>query len=207
MDHRQRRRSTPLRIRRWRSAAVGAALIVATGSVVAVTATGALTPRSSRNVVITTRSNSTYGSILVSGTTLYTLKANSTSCGATCLKYWPPVVIARGATAVAGHGVNATELGSVALKSGARQVTYAGRALFRFSLDKGPGQVKGEVTDTWGKWSVVVVRPHTSGSGGTPTTTPSTTTVPKGTTTTEPKATTTTQPSSGGGGGGGGVAF
>ena len=63
-------------------------------------------------------------------------------------------------------------VGTVAGTGGARQVTYGGKPLYYFFLDTGPGQVKGNITDKWGKWSVVVtVKPaHASsgsGSGGT----------------------------------------
>jgi hypothetical protein len=52
-------------------------------------------------------------------------------------------------------------------------VTYGGKPLYWFFKDTRPGQVGGNITDKWGKWSVVVtVRPAhgSSGSGGTPTT-------------------------------------
>jgi hypothetical protein len=43
------------------------------------------------------------------------------------------------------------------------QVTYAGKALYWYSGDTAPGQVKGNLTDTWGKWSdVVLVKASTS---------------------------------------------
>jgi hypothetical protein len=35
-------------------------------------------------------------------------------------------------------------------------VTYAGKALYRFSEDKGPGQFNGNLKDKWGIWAVVV---------------------------------------------------
>ena len=52
-------------------------------------------------------------------------------------------------------------------------MTYAGKPLYWFFGDTAPGQVHGNITDKWGKWSVVVTaKPGhaSSGSGGTPTT-------------------------------------
>lgn len=164
-----------------------------------------------KNVVITSVKSTKFGTILTDGTTLYTLKPNSTSCTATCHKYWIPVDLPKGDTkAVAGSGVSAVKLGTVKVKGG-RQVTYGAKALYWFFEDKSAGQVKGNVTDTWGKWAdVVLAKPAskpattTTTTKATTTTTPAapspTTTVPTPTTTRP--TTTTTAP-----GGGGGVGF
>jgi predicted lipoprotein with Yx(FWY)xxD motif len=124
--------------------------------------------------VVSTTKTSKYGTILVSGKTVYTLKASSVACGSGCLKVWPEVLLPKGVTtATAGSGVNAASLGTVAGTGGALQVTYGGKPLYWFFKDTRPGQVGGNITDKWGKWSVVVtVRPAhgSSGSGGTPTT-------------------------------------
>ena len=158
---------------RWTGAVV--ALVGLSLSVVSASPAGA-----AKAVVVSTSKNPTFGTILVSGKTLYTLKPSQTSCTSQCLKIWPALVLPAGVTkAQAGPGVNAAKLGTV--KRGARlQVTYAGRALYWFYKDRSAGQVTGNVSDTWGKWSVVVITPP---SGG-------------GTTTTAP-----------GGGGGGGAGF
>jgi hypothetical protein len=51
--------------------------------------------------------------------------------------------------------------------TGGLQVTYGGKALYWFFKDTALGQVKGNVTDTWGTWvDVVLVKP-----AGKPTTT------------------------------------
>jgi predicted lipoprotein with Yx(FWY)xxD motif len=164
-----------------------------------------------KNVVISALKSAKFGTVLTDGTTLYTLKSNAMSCTSTCHKYWIPVVLPKGDTkAVAGTGVSAAKLGTVKVKGG-RQVTYEGKALFWFFEDKSAGQVKGNVTDTWGKWADVVLAKPASGPAtttttvkATTTTTPaapsSTTTVPTPTTTRP--TTTTTAP-----GGGGGVGF
>ena len=150
---------------------------------------GALTSHAAKNLVISTMKSSKFGTILVSGKTVYTLKPSATACTATCLKYWPEVVLPRGvARATAGPGVPASKLGVITRAGGVRQVTYAGKPLYWFSMDTAPGQVKGVVTDTWGAWSVVVTKAPASGTGATTTTSPS-------------KSTTTTS------GSGGGVGF
>ena len=144
-------------------------LVAAAGPVVASSASVAHTKSS---VVVSTMKTSTYGTILVSGTTVYTLKASNVACTAKCLKIWPEVLLPKGATrAVAGHGVAGSKLGTVKRAGGRLQVTYAGSALYWFAKDTTSGQVKGNVTDTWGKWSVVVT---VKASGGTPTTTTTT---------------------------------
>jgi len=138
------------------------------------TAAGATTKAAAKTVIVSTSKSAKFGTVLVSGKTLYTLKPSKTACTATCLKVWPALVLPKGATkASAGTGVSASKLGTVTLSSGVRQVTYQGKALYWFSGDTGAGQVNGNVTDEWGKWSAVVtVKPakssssSTSGSGG-----------------------------------------
>jgi len=115
--------------------------------------------------VISTSQNSQFGTILVSGTALYTLKASKTPCTGQCLKIWPEVLLPKGATkAKAGAGVSVAKLGTVKRAHGALQVTYAGKPLYRFSEDT-TGQVNGNISDAWGKWSVIVTKSATSSSG------------------------------------------
>jgi predicted lipoprotein with Yx(FWY)xxD motif len=121
------------------------------------------------NVVVSTTKNAKMGTILVSGKTLYTVKPSKTACTAACLKIWPALVLPAGVTkAKAGSGVNASKLGTVK-RNGVVQVTYGGKPLYYFFLDTAPGQVKGNITDTWGKWSAVVTKKAagTSSSSGT----------------------------------------
>jgi len=118
-------------------------------------------------VVISTSKNSQFGTILVSGTPLYTLKASTTPCAAQCVKIWPEVLLPKGVTkAKAGSGVNAAKLGTVKRAHGSLQVTYAGKPLYWFSGDTAGGQVNGNITDTWGKWSVFVTAKSTQSSSG-----------------------------------------
>jgi predicted lipoprotein with Yx(FWY)xxD motif len=172
-----------------RIAAVVLAAITLSGPLVAPLTSGAASSHTAKSLVISTIKTSKYGTILVSGTTVYTLTSNGTACTATCLKYWPEVLLAKGAKkATAGSGVSAAKLGTIKRAGGELQVTYGGKPLYWFFKDKAPGQVNGNLTDTWGKWSVVVtVKPSSGGS--------TITTSPGG------GSTTTTSP------GGGGVGF
>jgi predicted lipoprotein with Yx(FWY)xxD motif len=118
--------------------------------------------------VISTAKNAKLGTILVSGNTVYTLKASKTACSADCLKAWLPVLLPPSVTtAMADTGVDASKLGTVAAAGGALQVTYSGKALYWYAKDTAPGQVHGNVTNKWGKWSTVVTAKSSSGSGKT----------------------------------------
>jgi predicted lipoprotein with Yx(FWY)xxD motif len=122
-------------------------------------------------VVVSTAKSAKFGTILVSGTTLYTLKPSKTACTATCLKVWPPLVLPKGQTkATAGSGVSASKLGTVTRSGGTRQVTYNGKALYWFSGDSGAGKVNGNLTDEWGKWTDVVTKKGSSSGSSTATT-------------------------------------
>jgi predicted lipoprotein with Yx(FWY)xxD motif len=148
-----------------------------------------------KRIEISTFKSAKFGTVLSDGRTLYTLKPSATACTSACHKIWIEVLLPKGVTrATAGAGVSGAELGTIKV-AGGLQVTYGGKALFWFFEDKTAGQVKGNVTDTWGKWSAVVVK-----RSGKPTTT--TTQPTKTTTTTLPATTTTTSP-----GGGGGIGF
>src|SRR5271166_5024842 len=73
------------------AAALGAGGLAA--SLIAVGTAGAAT-----SVVVSTTKNSHYGTILVSGKTVYTLKPSKTACGTGCLKIWPQLLLPTGAT-------------------------------------------------------------------------------------------------------------
>ena len=129
---------------------------------------------SAKTVVLSAQSTSSFGTILVSGDTLYALTPSHTACTAACLQFWPALTLPKGAkSATAGKGVSAAKIGAVNRAGGLPQVTYAGKALYYFSGDTKPGQVKGNVTDTWGKWYPVVLSTKGTGSGGATTTTTS----------------------------------
>ncbi len=152
---------------RWLAVAalgVGAASTLTLAPVAAHGATSHATAR----LVIRAEKNATLGTILVSGRPVYTLKPSSAPCTSVCLKIWPALLLAQGATrAVAGPGVNVAKLGSIKRAGGLRQVTYAGKPLYWFVGDSPGVTVHGDVTDTWGAWhSVVIKKP----SGATSTT-------------------------------------
>jgi predicted lipoprotein with Yx(FWY)xxD motif len=70
-------------------------------------------------------------------------------CAADCLEFWIPLEAPAGGPS-AGDGVDG-ELGTVERPDGARQVTYDGKPLYRFSEDGEPGQVTGDgLSDEFG---------------------------------------------------------
>ena len=73
-------------------ALAGALLITGVGVVGA-------SSHSAKAVVLSTQQSSTYGTILVSGDTLYSLLPSKTACAATCLKYWPELTLPKGVNA------------------------------------------------------------------------------------------------------------
>jgi predicted lipoprotein with Yx(FWY)xxD motif len=119
------------------------------------------------SVVVSTTKNATFGTILVSGKTVYTVKASKMACTSQCVKIWPELLLPKGVTkAQAGPGVKAAKLGTVKRNGGALQVTYSGKPLYYFVGDTGAGQVNGNITDTWGKWSDVVTVKSAQASSG-----------------------------------------
>ena len=118
-----------------------------------------------------------------SGKTLYLFMADKngkSACYGKCAANWPPLL----GKPTAGPGVKAALLGTTKRKNGTKQVTYAGHPLYRFKLDKGAGQVKGQGQDFFGgKWYVVsssgrAITKAAGGGGGGGTTTTGTTTYP-----------------------------
>ncbi len=167
MSEASSRRQSP----RWKRAG----RIVALTCSASVLASSALLPSAfaAGSLKVSTASTKKLGTYLVSGKTLYTL--NKPSCTGKCLKYWPALLLPKGVTkASAGAGVNASMLGTKKV-TGGLQVTYGGKPLYWFSLDKGPGKVTGNnLKDQWGVWSIVVtVKPKTGSKGTTTTTAPS----------------------------------
>jgi predicted lipoprotein with Yx(FWY)xxD motif len=115
--------------------------------------------------MISSAKNGKLGTILVAGNTVYALKPSKTACDAKCLKAWPPVLLPDGVNAAtAGPGVDGSMLGTTVVSDGALQVTYGGKPLYWFAKDTKPGQVKGNLTDKWGKWYTVVTAKSGSSS-------------------------------------------
>jgi predicted lipoprotein with Yx(FWY)xxD motif len=96
-------------------------------------------------------------------------KGSRSTCYGTCASYWPPVTTA--GKPAARSGAKTALLGTTRRSDGRQQVTYRGHPLYRFSLDKKPGQASGEgLTDFGGRWDPLsaagkAVRTATPGSG------------------------------------------
>jgi predicted lipoprotein with Yx(FWY)xxD motif len=153
---------------RWIARTTRTALALSAVTMVAAVAATATVPAgaaSTKKVVVSTMTTAKYGKVLtVKGEAIYTLKPSATACTTACLKIWPAVTVpANVAGATAGHGVSKSALGVTTGSGGIRQVTYHGKPVYWFATDT-KGHVNGNVTDQWGKWTVVVVGKHPSGS-------------------------------------------
>jgi predicted lipoprotein with Yx(FWY)xxD motif len=68
-----------------------------------------------------------------------------------CPSVWPPVTTS--SKAIAGRGVNSRLIGTITLKNGVKQVTYAGHPLYTYVADSGPGQTfYVNVSQVGGRW-------------------------------------------------------
>lgn len=152
--------STP-RGRVGRLVAAGVALGALSASAWAVAPAGAKQTR----ITISTMKTAEDGTVLVGGhTTVYTLQPSSTPCTSACLKTWPAVLLPPGQTKpVVGHGVQSSLLATMSV-TGGRQVTYKGQPLYWYVGDRKSGEVNGDITDQWGKWTAVVTAKPTSSS-------------------------------------------
>jgi predicted lipoprotein with Yx(FWY)xxD motif len=149
-------------------------LLVVVG--VAVAGAAAMTPGGT----VKAAKNSKYGSLLVSssGMSLYHMtaeKPGSIKCTGGCATFWPPLLLSGGAKPTAGSGVTASKLGTIKRPDGHIQVTYNRMALYRYSLDKKPGDVKGQGVE--GIWFAVTAAGKLAKAG---TTAPATTTTSGG---------------------------
>jgi predicted lipoprotein with Yx(FWY)xxD motif len=125
----------------------------------AILAPAAMSEQSARQTL--TARSSTYGKALFDGRgyVLYafTRDRRRSACYGECAKAWPPYFAPRGALRV-GAGVKRSLLGTVRRKSGRRQVTYAGRPLYYYVGDNGPGVIRcQDVYEFGGRW--LIVRP------------------------------------------------
>jgi predicted lipoprotein with Yx(FWY)xxD motif len=150
-----------------------AATVAACGSSSSSTAAGSSSSSapagasSAASATISAKSVPGVGTVLVNGQgqTLYMLtseKGGKITCTQTngCTQAWPETLLANGATATAGSGVQSSLLGTVKDASGNLEVTYNHWPLYTFSGDSGPGVAKGQgLTSFGGTWYVL------SGSG------------------------------------------
>lgn len=114
--------------------------VVLVGAGIGAALAGARTPRAKLLLRQTSK-----GKILVNGRgfTLYAFTRdhrNHDACQAMpgCLSVWPADKTSR--KAIAGPGVKASLIGTITLKNGVKQVTYAGHPLYAYIADTGPGQ-------------------------------------------------------------------
>ena len=103
------------------------------------------------------------GHLLVNakGMTLYVFAADSKNksvCTGGCAKFWPPVLVAKGATVRKSMtGVTGT-FGEIMRADGSNQLTFDGAPLYTFLNDKKPGDLNGQgLVAAGGYWWAVVV--------------------------------------------------
>ena len=114
------------------------------------------------------------------GRTLYRFtldRGRSVKCIGPCTRTWPAVIVPRGTKPVAGKGVTAARLGTVARADGRLQLTYYGLPLYRYAGDKRAGDVTGQgVGGTWfavaPSGRLVKTKPSAPGDPTTPTPAP-----------------------------------
>ena len=108
---------------------------------------------------LTVRS-SAYGKILFDGRgyVLYAFTKDGkgrSACSGACARAWPPYLVGRGALR-AGAGLDAKKLGTTRRPDGRLQVTYAGRPLYYYVGDDGPGVIRCQnVFEYGGDWLVL----------------------------------------------------
>ena len=130
------------------------ALALLVGTIVASSAMAGSGP------VLTTHSSS-YGKAVFDGRgyVLYafTRDHKRSACYGECAKRWPPYFARKGTLRV-GKGLKASLLGTVKRRNGRRQVTYAGRPLYYYVGDTGPGVIRCQnAVEFGGRW--LLVRP------------------------------------------------
>ena len=118
------------------------------------------------------------GSIVVNakGLTLYHAShesAGTIKCTGNCVYFWFPVTVSAKQKIVLGKGINRAKVGTIKRSNGALQVTYNKLPLYRYYLDRKPGQAKGQgFKDSAGTWYAVstsgkvVTTPAGGGGGG-----------------------------------------
>lgn len=130
----------------------GSAAPSSTGAVPATGATAAPTAgipatQAAGKAVVNVVSNPKLGNILVDdkGMTLYILTKDPpdrSTCSASCLKLWPPLLTQ--GDPLAGPGADKNMLAWTALADGSRIVTYNHMPLYHFSGDKNAGDTNGQ---------------------------------------------------------------
>jgi predicted lipoprotein with Yx(FWY)xxD motif len=130
--------------------------------------------------IIKSSKNAALGPIVVNaaGLTLYHAsgeKNGKIACNGNCVYFWFPVIWKGKGKPTLGPGLSAAKIGTIERPNGALQVTYDKLPLYRYYLDRKPGQTKGQgVKDPAGTWyaistsgKVVTKKPGGSGGGST----------------------------------------
>jgi predicted lipoprotein with Yx(FWY)xxD motif len=126
-------------------------------------------------ITVSARMVADVGTVLTdqSGKTLYTPQQEAggvIKCTASCLSFWFPVTVGKGAAPRAASTVTGT-LGTIQRPDGGgRQLTYNGKPLYTFRLDDAPGQLHGNnFADQFGSqsftWHAVTASGGTATSG------------------------------------------
>ncbi len=135
------------------------AALIAIVALVAGSSTGSAATATSPRSATVESASSPFGRILVDtgGNTLYLFEKDKdarSACAGTCATYWPPLLVQGKLTA--RRGAKQSLLGTARRADGTRQATYAGHPLYRFLLDRKPGQANGEGLQDFGAgWHVV----------------------------------------------------
>ncbi len=135
-------------------------ILLLAAAIAAVAPTAALAHAHASSAKLQLRKTSV-GTILVDGrgATLYAFTKDGRNVDMCvriggCAGLWPLMTTA--GKPVAGTGVRASLIGTIAVRGGARQVTYAGHPLYTYSGDSGPGQVSYVgVAQFGGSWPAV----------------------------------------------------
>jgi predicted lipoprotein with Yx(FWY)xxD motif len=104
--------------------------------------------------------SSAYGKILFDGRgyVLYAFTKDAkgrSACSGACAEAWPPYIVGRSTLRV-GTGLDAKKIGTTKRADGRLQVTYAGRPLYYYVGDDGPGVIRCQnVYEYGGDWLVV----------------------------------------------------
>jgi len=151
---------TPLRIGRFVALAAAVALVVAG---LGASSSGARVARLQLSKpTVQTKKLRHLGTVLVNsrGLTLYMFVRDHqkrVTCKSTaCVTVWPPLKLKTGQKPTAGGLARKSLLGSDKNPRGGRVVTYNRWPLYRYYLDKKPGQAKGQATNlNGGLWYVL----------------------------------------------------
>jgi predicted lipoprotein with Yx(FWY)xxD motif len=155
-------------------------------ALVAIATLGVGTALAVAGPIIKRSHNAKLGTIVVDaqGRTLYhlTSERGTIKCSGSCATAWPPVLAPKKGKPTLGPGLVASKIGTIKRSDGKVQVTYNRFPLYRYYLDRKPGQAKGEaVTFGTGAWYAIspagrIVKPRPSGPGTTSSTTTNSTT-------------------------------